>query len=353
MRTTRSGQTRQMTIQRTEQVSHGPAALRVPTSRIVVVAVLLAGWLGILLGRWWTGTEYVPAPFGLPDPGLLTSVSLPLARYLQEIAGVAVVGLLFLRCVALPGQSTGGRHLLDMATRWAWLGVAATVAWIVATASELTGVPILDVLGQADLLWAVAGTDRVLAEIASLWVALAIALFAARLRSQGARFLALAAATAALLPSALSGHAGHHESPVLAMVALAVHLVAAAVWIGGLLALVVHLRHHPEQLRVALPRFSTAALICVVAIGLSGIVESVLTLQTWNALWTTDRGGLILAKTVALTVLAAIGYAHRQRTLGAAGSGRFLPLLGLAAAELTIMGATVGVAVVLSSMAFG
>ena len=326
---------------------------RVPVSRIVVVGMLLAGWLGVLLSRWWTGTEYTPAPFGLPDPGLLTSVTMPLARYLQEIAGVAVVGLLFVRCIALPGQSgTAGQHLLEMAARWAWLGVAGTMAWIVATASDLTGVPILDVLGQADLLWAVAGTDRVLAEMGTLWIALAVALFAARLRGTPAQLIALLAATAALLPSALSGHAGHHESPVVAMAALAVHLEAAAVWVGGLLALVVHLRHYPEQLRVALPRFSTAALICVVAVGLSGIVESVITLQTWDAWWNTDRGLLIIAKSVALAVLAAIGYLHRRRTLGPAASGRLLPLLGLAAGELIIMSATIGIAVALSSTAF-
>ncbi len=335
------------------RVALGAPTRRVPTSRVVVLGVVLAGWLGILLARRWTGTEYTPAPLGLPDSGLLTSVALPLSRYLQEIAGVAVVGLLFLRCIAPGKPGPGGQHLLEMATRWAWLAVAGTIAWIVATASDLTGVPIFALVGRVDLVWAVAATDRVLAQIATLWVTLAIALFAARLRGSAAHVLALLLATAALLPSALNGHAGHHESPVVAVGALAVHLVAAAIWVGGLLALVVHLRHFPEQLRVVLPRFSTAALLCVVAVGLSGIVESVVTLQVWSALWSTDRGALIIAKTVAFAVLAAIGSIHRQKTLGPAASGRSLPLLGLAAGELIVMAATVGIAVVLSSTAFG
>ena len=59
---------------------------RVPVSRIVVVGMLLAGWLGVLLSRWWTGTEYTPAPFGLPDPGLLTSVTMPLAPFMHGTA---------------------------------------------------------------------------------------------------------------------------------------------------------------------------------------------------------------------------------------------------------------------------
>jgi putative copper resistance protein D len=65
---------------------------------------------------------------------------------------------------------------------------------------------------------------------------------------------------------------------------LAVHLAAAAIWVGGLLALVIHLRPFPEQLQGAVRRFSAAALLCVIAIGLSGVVESVVMLQTWTAL---------------------------------------------------------------------
>ena len=51
----------------------------------------------------------------------------------------------------------------------------------------------------------------------------------------------------------------------------------------------------------------------------------------------------------ALAVLAVIGYAHRARTLGPASTGRLAPLLSLTAGELLIMGATTGLAVVLST----
>ena len=166
-----------------------------------------------------------------------------------------------------------------MAARWAWLWVGSTVAWVVFTLSDLTGAPVTGLLERADVLLTVAGTDRVLAELATLWVALLIALFVDRVQGVGPRWAVLIVATAALLPSALSGHAGHHSSPTLAMSVLAVHLAASAVWVGGLLALIVHLRPFQQELRTALPRFSTAALLCVLAIGLSGVVESVITLD--------------------------------------------------------------------------
>ena len=219
------------------------------------------------------------------------------------------------------------------------------------SASDLTGMPVVELLGRTDLLPEVAGTDRILAQLATLWVALAVALFATRLTSGVSAGAVLIIAVAALLPSALTGHAGHHESPTVAVIALGVHLAAAAIWVGGLLALVVHLRRFPDELRRAVPRFSAAALLCVIAVGLSGIVESVVTLQVWDALWTTDRGHLIIAKTLALAVLAVFGYVHRRRTIGPAGTGRLAALLSLAAGELLVMGATIGVAVVLSTTA--
>jgi putative copper resistance protein D len=149
----------------------------------------------------------------------------------------------------------------------------------------------------------------------------------------------------------LNGHAGHHNYSELAVVSLGVHLVAAAVWVGGLLALVVHLRGFPAQLRLAVPRFSAIALCCVVAVGISGVVESVVLLDGWTALWDTERGHLMIAKAVALGVLVVIGFWHRQRTVEQASSGRLGPLLQLAAGELLVMGATIGIAVVLSTTA--
>ena len=223
--------------------------------------------------------------------------------------------------------------------------------WIGLTISDLAGMPIAGLGQHTDTLLAAAGTDRVLAQLATLWVALLIALFADRIDRTGSAFVVLIVSTAALLPSALGGHAGHHPNPVLAMFALGVHLAAMAIWVGGLLGLIVHLRGFRPELRSALPRFSSAALICVLAVGLSGVVESIITLEDWSALLATDRGHLITAKTVALSVLAVVGYVHRKRTLGPAGAGRLLPLLRLAAVELLIMCGTVGAAVALSSIA--
>jgi putative copper export protein len=158
-------------------------------------------------------------------------------------------------------------------------------------------------------------------------------------------------AIAALLPSAVTGHAGHHNSPVMAAVTLGVHVSAAALWVGGLLALIVHLRAYPDQLRRAVPRFSAVALGCVLAVGASGVLESAVMLGSWDALLHTTRGQLMAAKAAALIVLVGIGFWHRRRTVPAAASGRLIPLLQLGVGELLVMGATIGIAVVLSTTA--
>lgn len=345
------GLTRSETLVRPPQ-SRSVAVLQGVGPRAVVAAVLLAGVMAIIIARWLTGTGFRPALAGLPDPGALTAFGLVAAQYVHELAGVAVVGLLVCRGAVLEGGvGAGRRHLGAMAVRWGWAWVVSTVVWILFTVSDLTGAPVSALADQPDVIRVVVGTDRVLAEIATLWVALLIAMFGGRLADRRSTRAALVLAVAALLPSALAGHAGHHSSPVLAMVALGVHLVAAAIWVGGLLALVVHLRPFPDQLRQAVPRFSRIALACVLAVGISGVLEAAVMLEGWSALWGSDRGHLIVAKTVALVLLASAGYGHRRRTVGPACSGRLLPLLRLAAGELIVMGATIGVAVALSTTA--
>ena len=69
--------------------------------------------------------------------------------------------------------------------------------------------------------------------------------------------------------------------------------------------------------------------------------------ESWDALWHNSRGQLIIAKTIALAVLATIGYWHRRRP--SRGRRSAAPLLRLADGELVLMGAVLRVAVVLST----
>src|SRR5439155_21537641 len=78
-------------------------------------------------------------------------------------------------------------------------------------------------------------------------------------RSRWWQVMAAGAAGGILVTHALLGHAS--SEGLLARLAILVHLVGVAIWLGGLvfLAAVVLPRHRSEEVRVLLPRFSSLA----------------------------------------------------------------------------------------------
>lgn len=322
------------------------------TAARVVGAVFLAGVAAVVLARWWTGTGYVTAPAGLPDPGQLTAIALPVAHLASDAAGMLVIGLLMVKWLSPDAVSGGADHRLGaLAGRWSWLWAGSTLIWLVFTMSDMTGTAVTELPASPELLVVVFGTQWILAQVVTLWVAVAVALYGARLSGRAATAGVGCLAALALLPSALTGHAGHHNETTLTVSALAVHIVAATVWLGGLLAIVLYLRAEPDRLAAVLPRFSATALLCAAAVAVSGVIVSVVMLGSWTALVDTNRGNLILAKAAALVVLVMIGYWHRRTTVEPAVRGNLLPLLRLAGVEVILMGATIGVAVALSTTA--
>jgi putative copper export protein len=63
---------------------------------------------------------------------------------------------------------------------------------------------------------------------------------------------------------------------------------------------------------------------------------------------TSGYGAVVFAKAVAFACLVAIGWCHRSRTLPALAAGRPSAFWRVAAGELMVMAATVGLAVALS-----
>ncbi|HYP45692.1 MAG TPA: CopD family protein [Propionibacteriaceae bacterium] len=328
---------------------------RLPAAARLVPAVLLAGVAALLAARWWSLAREVSAP---ATGGML---ALPAADFLFQLPGLAVVGLLLVRSIALgPQQTAASHHLLRMASRWSYAWAAATVAALTGTASELTGVAVTSLWTREDAIAVLGRDDQAQAQIATLWVALVIALFGAKLASRFEVGALLLLTTAVILPSVQElppgspAHFGDHavgqDLHWLAMAALAAQVVAAAIWVGGLLAIVLHLRVFAPQLRRALPRFGDVASVCVLLVGAAGLVQNALALPTGASLWQTTPGLILLAKGLALMLLATVGYRHRRRTMTMAGTGGVLALLMLLAGELVLMGATVSIALLLTTV---
>lgn len=310
---------------------------------VVLVLVLVAG-----------GGSPQPVPSGLPDPGVLTGWALPLTRLAADLLGFVVVGLYLSAgvLVASPAERLClvSRKGLRLAARLGAAWCVAVLAEVVFTVSDILGVP-AGSLGPSEVVSFVTDIPQGRAlVIQALIVALTAGVGLFVLTTRGATLLAVGGLVA-LVPPALTGHSAASGSHELAVASLLVHILAAATWVGGLAALL-HAAAAGTSLRHAIGRFSTLAVWCFVVVAVSGVVNAGVRLGAFAPLVQSSYGLLVLAKTAALVVLGGFGWVHRRRTVdrldGASDTQRWWLFVRVAAAELTVMAGTVGLAVGLS-----
>ncbi|MGH3061120.1 MAG: CopD family protein, partial [Gaiellaceae bacterium] len=157
----------------------------------------------------------------------------------------------------------------------------------------------------------------------------------------------------ALTPS-FSGHAS--TAGKLALTSDIAHVIAAALWTGGLgflvLALVLAREDRWPLATRAVPRFSNMAVVSVAALLIAGVINGYLQVRTWSALWETRYGLLLLAKIALVVPLLALGaynnrYAVPRLKAGIASVLERRRFLTAAGVELAIMVAVVAVTAVL------
>jgi cytochrome c oxidase assembly factor CtaG/putative copper export protein len=288
---------------------------------------------------------------GLPDPGPVTTLGLPFVRGVGEIAAVAAVGSFLFATFLVPPQRTG---VLDAGGyRAVRLGAGASAVWAVCAAllvpltiSDVAGQPLANHLNPVTL-WSLAG----LVNTASAWRWTALLATAVMLASRlvlrwSWTPLLLAGSLVTLLPLALTGHSSAGGSHDLATNSLLIHLVAASLWAGGLLAVVIHALRGGEHAGLATRRFSAIAVWCFAAMAVSGVVNALVRLTPLELL-TTDYGRLVTAKLVALCLLGVVGFRQRRSTVDALQADPDAPgaLIRLGMIEAVIFALTFGIAV--------
>ncbi|TDP96423.1 cytochrome c oxidase assembly protein [Labedaea rhizosphaerae] len=306
----------------------------------LLAAVLAAGLLALT-----GGNRYVLQ--GLSDPGLLTEHGLIVVRVLTEVACVLCVGSLLFAAFLVPPQRSGTLDV-DGYAAMRTAGISAVV-WFVGsllmvpfTIADSIGEPVTSVFHLSEL------SDLMDAlPLAKAWFITAIVVLIVLV---GTRFALSWGWTATLffvavfgvVPIAVTGHSSAGGAHDLATDSLLLHLVGAALWVGGLVALLAHGRRRGAHLGLAARRFSKVALVCWIVMAVSGVVNAAVRVPA-AALFTTSYGLLIVAKVVALVVLGAIGYLHRERTIPKLGTGSG-PLVRLAAVEMLLMFVTLAIA---------
>jgi putative copper resistance protein D len=312
----------------------------------VLVVVLLAG-----------GGAPQPVPAGLPDSGPVTGWGLPSVRLLGDLAGLATVGLLLAAGLLLSSPemtlAAAPARAATLAGRVAAVWLLTVVVEIVLTVSDIFGIPPAQATDATVLRSFLGQTSQGRALLLQVALLVVVAGLARAATSPRAAVLALVVALVAMTPPALTGHSASSGSHELAVASLLVHLVAAALWVGGLAALawVAAVAGSSDGLRLAVPRFSTLAACCFAAVAVSGVVNAGVRLGGVAPLLSSAYGGLVLAKVAALGVLGGFGWWHRRHTVAeVAGGGRssVRQFMSVAAAELVVMAATVALAVGLS-----
>ncbi len=121
---------------------------------------------------------------------------------------------------------------------------------------------------------------------------------------------------------ALSGHAGDPGTTVLTVIIDALHVAAAAVWVGGLAQLVwvtpqatrgLTGQEQKDARTAIVSRFSTIALGAVVVLAVTGGARALWSVDAVSQIWSTSYGRVLVLKTVLLLVLVWLGYRNRHQ----------------------------------------
>jgi len=177
-----------------------------------------------------------------------------------------------------------------------------------------------------------------------LLLSILISLIVPRFNSIGTgTFLLLATLLAIVIP-VFQSHSASSGSHSMAIGSLAIHVIALALWVGGVFALAFLT---PESRAPAVPRFSVLALWAAIAVVVSGSVNAFIRLDFKEA-WTSSYAYLVIAKVFLTVGLIVIGYLHRKnlKKLSEIKGSKFLQLI---LAEVVIMTVTLAIGSLLAS----
>ncbi|MCL1868996.1 MAG: bifunctional copper resistance protein CopD/cytochrome c oxidase assembly protein [Promicromonosporaceae bacterium] len=330
------------------------------------IAVVVAIGAALAAGAY---TQAFLALGGFSDPGAVVRWGQPVVNVLTNLGAALTLGSL-LAAAAFVGPGRLQRTALTTAGVSGAVWGLAGVGGLVLGYADAAATP-LDSPGFGSGLWQyvtqidLGRTGLKIAILAALTSAAALLV-----RSAVGALWVTVLPLAALAYQASTGHAAGAANHVLATGAMYMHLVGAALWVGGLGAIaVLALAHRRLAARgetavqrgpdrpvwaTAIPRFSVVATWCLLAVGFSGVVSAWIRVGSPSDLWQTRYGWLLVTKAVLLAGLGTLGWLHRRHVIARVHDGRATPgraFARLAAVELLVMGAVMGVAVALAASA--
>jgi copper transport protein len=262
------------------------------------------GWLRVALRALLYGSLFFFAG-GLMGAALLSGGRAPAAWLVPAELAAALE-----RSGRDPERLADGlwRRTLDAG----WLAACAAVAVAVSESEDASGG--LSLSGLSDYLL---GNAAGIARVATVGAIVLAVLHANRLRLPATLWVAVA-----FMAIAVGGHANSAEPRALAVLTDWVHLLAAAVWVGGIAqvasAWAFRLRGVPPELRRAvmrsvLARFGRVALPAFLLVASTGLTNALVQLGHVSALWETAYGRVLAVKIGLVGSIALASYVHALR----------------------------------------
>ena len=279
-------------------------------------------------------TAVLPPPIGSqkqpPASPTVMNAEVPafaaLLRGLGLGALMAAVGILFFGATTQQGDARVPQSLvLWLTAAGALLLSAHLVAWLIH----------LGTTSQDETFFVVSVFRTKLGRVELVRTALALLTLIAVLTGRSNRVPLVFG----LLCLAVSGAVGHSAAinPALAIPGKSIHLIASALWLGGLLWLLATSGADVETRRSESFRVSAYALIAVIAVVLSGLLQTVLALNTPADLLSSTYGKLVIAKIIGLLILIVYGAYNRYSVLPEYAAGGEVKLRRSMKQEIMIM----------------
>ncbi|WP_225976623.1 MULTISPECIES: cytochrome c oxidase assembly protein [Corynebacterium] len=366
-----------------------PSSPARPSKALYVLFFTTAGLVAGLIS--WQFLSASLAALGIPDPGPATTAGLPFLRAGGMMLAALAVGSFYFSSFLTPprtqhvsemyvdkrrlaaaeqrSQASGYGYEFhresELATRLrvAELGVDGSLAsrtgavaalcfGMIAVAmvpmylSDVSGEPLWQAMKPGNWSIAISQVSTSLAWIVVACVALVVGLGALLSKKWIMQPVWLLLSVLMIVPLGMEGHSasgGNHDYGTNSYLW---HLLFMVLWVGGLMALIAHGRRRGTHLDIAVRRYSPLALVAVIGMTLSGLLNAAVRIDFSDWL-TSGYGLLITAKAVGVVVLALFGFAHRRIAIPRLerDPNDHRTFRRIAIVEVLVMGAVTGVAV--------
>jgi putative copper resistance protein D len=336
-------------------MSAARAASRTRPLALVGGALVVLAVVSTVFGLVVAGGSYAPELPGLPDPGPVVGWGTPILRLLSDLAAVATVGWLLAATFLDPSGKDGivsrpGRRDLTRAAIAAAAWAMLALAQLFFDLANVLGLTLIEA-ASPDIVSTYANeipSTRALMFMAVLATVVCIGAILTSSTGAAAAWLLIAVAASAL--PALAGHNAGLGDHALAMTAGVAHLVAAVVWMGGLMGLAMHAARADMPMDRAVQRFSIIALVSILLLAASGAANAYSRLDNAGQVLTTGYGQLLLTKTALVIGLGCLGWIIRQRIMSTlAATSRVVVFARIAGLELLVMAVALGLGVALAA----